>query len=149
MGLYFEDFHEGDEWVTPARTITETDVVQFAQLSGDYNPLHTDRVFAATTAFGEPIAHGLLALSIATGLVGRLGIFDGTVIAFLGIEQWAFKKPVLMGDTVHVRIRIDSMRPTSDGKRGILRRAVTIINQREEVVQDGILATMIRRKDEM
>ncbi|HBQ94226.1 MAG TPA: dehydratase [Sulfobacillus sp.] len=148
MGLYYEDFHVGDEWETPGRTVTETDVVEFAQLSGDFNPLHTDRVFAAGTPFGQPIAHGLLALSMATGLMARLGIFDGTVLAFLSIEQWDFKRPIFFGDTIKVHLQIESMRTTRDGLRGILRRRVSVVNQRNEIVQDGILTTMVRRKED-
>lgn len=143
-GLYFEEFNPGDKYVTPARTITEADVVNFAGLSGDFNPIHTDRVFAADTAIGQPMAHGLLVLSIATGLMARLGIFDGTVIALLGIDDWRFVKPVLFGDTVHARVTIVDKRLTSRGDRGILRRRVEVINHRDEVVQEGFLTVMCR-----
>src|SRR3954447_1047320 len=98
-GLYFEEFVVGDEAATPSRTITETDIVQFAGLSSDWNPLHTDAEFAAATPFGQRIAHGLLGLSIASGLMARLGHIDGTAIAFRGIEEWKFSKPIYIGDT--------------------------------------------------
>ena len=143
-GLYFEQFNVGDEYVTPARTITEADVVNFAGLSGDFNPIHTDRVFAAGTAIGQPMAHGLLVLSIATGLMARLGIFDGTVIALLGIDDWRFVKPVLFGDTVHARVTIVETRQTSRADRGIVRRRIQVINHRDEVVQEGFMTLMCR-----
>ena len=143
-GLYFEQFNVGDQFVTPSRTITETDVVNFAGLSGDYNPIHPDRVFCQDTPFGQPIAHGLLVLSVATGLVSRLGIFDGTAIALLGFEGWRFLKPVLFGDTVHVLVTILEKRQTSHPERGVLKRRLELINQKGEVVQEGVINLMVR-----
>ncbi|MBX5492329.1 MAG: dehydratase, partial [Chloroflexi bacterium] len=86
MGMYFEDFHIGQEFVTARRTITEHDVMTFAGLSGDFNPLHTDALYAATTPYGERIAHGLLTLAITSGLINQLGLMAGTTIALLGYE---------------------------------------------------------------
>jgi acyl dehydratase len=143
-GLYFEQFNVGDEFITPARTITEADVVNFSGISGDYNPIHTDRVFCLDTPVGQPMAHGLLVISIATGLMSRLGIFDGTVIALLGMENWRFLKPVFFGDTVHVRMTIVDKRQTSHPGRGIIRRRLELINQRSELVQDGFMVLMCR-----
>lgn len=105
-GKYFEEFVVGDTLTSPGRTITETDVMLFAGLSGDYNELHTNTEFSAGTPFGQRIAHGLLGLSIASGLVGRLGLIEGTAIAFTGLE-WRFKAPVFIGDTIHVRAQVE------------------------------------------
>ena len=145
-GLFFEEFNDGDEFVTPRRTITEADIVMFAGLSGDYNPLHTDEVFAGETMFKRRIAHGMLVLSISTGLGARLGIVDGTAMAFLGIEDWKFKGPVFIGDTVHVKQIVDSKRETSKPDRGIVRFRSQIINQAGDVVQEGIRTLMVRRR---
>ncbi|MPY85837.1 MAG: dehydratase, partial [Actinophytocola sp.] len=82
MGRYYDDLSVGDTFTTPARTITEYDVAAFAGLSGDYNPVHTDREFATATSFGQPIAHGVLGITVATGLIARTGLFDGTAVAF-------------------------------------------------------------------
>src|SRR3990172_4913854 len=95
-GLYFEEFEEGYNVVSPGRTITEHDVCAFAGLSGDYNQLHTDAEFCSGTAFGERIAHGMLGLSAATGLAARLGFLDGTALAFLALD-WKFRGPILLG----------------------------------------------------
>src|SRR6202000_983849 len=95
----------GDEFTTPGRTIGEYEIAQFAGLSGDYNPIHTDATFAAASPFGQRIAHGLLGLSVLTGLVNRLGIFETCTIALLGIEDWRFISPVFAGDTVQ-RVRL-------------------------------------------
>lgn len=148
MAKYFEDFIEGETYVSPARTVTETDIVMFAGLSGDYNPLHTDAEFCKDTIFGERIAHGLLGLSILTGLSTRLGIFDGTAIAFLGINEWKFSKPILVNDTIHFEMTVKEKRETSKADRGIIIREVTLFNQRNEVVQHGILPIMVKRKVE-
>ena len=103
--LYFEDFELGQEFITRSRTITEADVVAFAGLSGDFNPLHTDEEFAKKTVFGTRIAHGLLGLSIASGLINQLGIAEKTVMAFLGLN-WTFKAALKFGDTISVRQRV-------------------------------------------
>jgi len=146
MGRYYEEFSVGEHFVTPARTIGEYDVSAFAGLSGDYNPLHTDREFAASTSFGVPIAHGALGFSVATGLIARTGLFDGTAVAFLGIESWRFAGPILIGDTIHVEFDIKAMRETSNPSSGIVTRAVNIVNQRGETVQSGDLVAMVRRR---
>src|SRR5216117_431833 len=143
--LYFEDFEIDREYVTRSRTITEADVVAFAGLSGDFNPLHTDEEFAKKTMFGTRIAHGLLGLSIASGLINQMGIAEGTVMAFLGMT-WNFKGALKSGDTITVRQRVADRRETSKQDRGILRMAISVINQHGEVVQEGEHTLMIKRR---
>jgi acyl dehydratase len=145
QALYYDDFEVGQVFVTPARTITETDVVLFAGLSGDYNVLHTDAEAAGQTIFGQRIAHGLLGLAVTSGLKQRLGVFEGTIIAFLGLT-WEFCGPILFGDTIHARITIDDMRKTSKPDRGIVTQKIELINQHEEIVQSGTHKVMIRRR---
>lgn len=146
VGKYYEDFEVGDTFVTPRRTITETDLINFAGLSGDFNPIHTDHVYAADSPYGQPVVYGLLILSIVTGLTARLGIFDGTIIAMLGVDNWRFVGPVLVGDTIHVRMTIQDKRETSHAGRGILVRGYEVLNQRDDVVQTGAMTLMIRRR---
>ena len=143
--LYFEDFEIDREYVTRSRTITEADVVAFAGLSGDFNPLHTDEEFAKKTMFGTRIAHGLLGLSIASGLINQIGIAEGTVMAFLGMT-WNFKGALKAGDTITVHQRVAERRETSKQDRGILRMAISVINQHGEVVQEGEHTLMIKRR---
>ena len=143
--LYFEDFETDREYVTGSRTITEADVVMFAGVSGDFNPLHTNEEFARKTIFGTRIAHGLLGLSIASGLINQLGIGEGTVMAFLGMT-WNFKGALKFGDTVTVRQRVADRRETSKQDRGIVKMAVSVINQHGEVVQEGEHTLMIKRR---
>lgn len=143
--MYYEDCNVGDSHVTPARTVTEADVVMFAGLSGDYNPLHTDAEFGKGTIFKERIAHGLLGLAITAGLKARLGLFDGSVVAFLGLT-WEFKKPIFFGDTIHARFTIAEKRETKQPDRGIIVQDVQVLNQRGEVVQAGRHTVMIKRR---
>ena len=145
MVMYFDDFNVGDKFTSPARTLTETDIVMFSGLSGDYNPLHTDNEFCKSTIFGEKIAHGLLGLSIVSGLVNRLGIFNGSAIAFLGIEKWKFVKPIMINDTIHVEMTVIDKRETSKDDRGIIFRETVLFNQHNEVVQQGTLPILVKR----
>jgi acyl dehydratase len=145
---YFDDLHVGERIVTPARTITETDVVQFAQLTGDWNPIHTDAEFARASPYGERLAHGVLGLAIAIGLLDRTGTFSGSAIANLGFEEWRFTAPIKLGDTVRAIVTITDLRPTSDGTRGIAGRAFELRNQRDEVVQAGRSAIMLKRREQ-
>lgn len=146
MPMYLEDFEVGAVFTTPARTITEADVAAFAGLSGDYNPLHTDAEFAANTPFRQRIAHGMLGMSIMTGLGARTGMMEGSALAFLGIEDWKFQKPILFGDTIHVKIRVTGVRAASKPGTGVIKRFVEIVNQRGEVAQAGTLATLVRAR---
>lgn len=143
--MFYEDFQIGQNFVTKKRTITEADIVNFAGFSGDFNPLHTDETFAKTTPFGKRIAHGMAVLSISTGLSQGLGIFEGTVIAFLGVD-WSFVKPVFIGDTVYLKQNVESMRETSKPGMGIVTMYSEIINQNDQVVQKGKRTFMMRRK---
>jgi len=146
VALFFEEFVLGSRMETPARTVTEADVVLFAGLSGDYNPIHTDAAFAAKTPFGERIAHGALGLALVTGLSGRTGVLDGTALAFLGIDEWKFHLPIRIGDTILVRWTVAELREISRKDAGVLRRRMELVNQKEEVVQSGIFSTMVRRR---
>jgi acyl dehydratase len=142
---YYDDFNVGDQWDTPRRTITETDVVNFAALTGDHNPIHTDEEYAKTTIFGGRILHGPAGFAIATGLEFRLGIKEGTAVAFLGMT-WDLKGPIKIGDTIRVRERVTSMRATKKRTQGIVNFHVSILNQRDEVVLEGEWKIMFVRR---
>ena len=144
--LYYEDFHTGQEFITKARTVTEADIVNFAALSWDTNPLHTDREFAAGTIFGERIAHGLLGIVIHSGLSQMLGIMEGTLLAFLGMT-WEFLGPIFIGDTIHVIQRVKEMRETSKPDRGLITFEKELVNQRGEIVQKGTTTVLMAKKE--
>jgi acyl dehydratase len=144
-GLYLDEFHVGDTWDSPRRTITDADLVLFAGLSGDFNPIHTDEEFAKGTQFGTRILHGPGTFAIATGLESRLGIKEGTAIAFLGMT-WSMRAPVFIGDTIWVQETVAEVRPSSSKPdRGIVTFDVAIKNQRDEVCQGGQWIVMVER----
>jgi len=142
-GKCIEDFEVGQVDISRGRTITETDVVTFSWLSGDVNPMHTDAEHSARSPIGQRIAHGALGLSVSTGLSARLGYLEGTAVAALGIDQWKFLKPILFNDTFRLRATVVSARATSKPDRGVLVRRMELLNQRGEVVQEGMMTTMV------
>jgi acyl dehydratase len=142
---FYEELNIGDCWESPSRTITEADIVMFAGFSGDHNPIHTDEEFAKTTIFGGRILHGPAGFAIATGLESRLGIKEGTAVAFLGMT-WDLRGPIKIGDTVRVVERITKKRETKKPTHGIVFFHVVLINQRNEVVQEGEWKIMMIRK---
>jgi acyl dehydratase len=144
--MYWEEWEIGAEFETPARTVTEADIVQFAGLSGDYNPLHIDEEYCKTTIFGGRIAHGPLVYAIAAGLLFQLHLYDDTLIAFLGFEDLRFTKPVKPGDTIHARVKVLEKTETSRADRGVMKRQLQVFNQRGEVVQEGRQAFLLKRR---
>jgi acyl dehydratase len=145
-GLYWEEWQIGAEFESPARTVTEADIVAFAGLSGDYNPLHVNEEYCKTTIFGGRIAHGPLVYAIAAGLLFQLHLYDDTLIAFLGFENLKFTKPVKPGDTIRARIKVLEKRESSNADRGVMKRQLQVLNQRGEVVQEGVQAFLLKRK---
>ncbi|MBI3160196.1 MAG: MaoC family dehydratase N-terminal domain-containing protein [Chloroflexi bacterium] len=142
-GLTFDQFQLGDCFASQSRTVTETDVVAFAGLSGDFNPLHTDAEFGRQTPFGERIAHGMLVQAMATGMANWTGVFEGTTLALL--EQIIrYKGPVHFGDTIHLELEVSEKKPTSKPDRGVVCFSARVLNQKNEVVQDGEWTLLMR-----
>lgn len=145
-GKYFNDWTINEEFSTPTRTITETDVVMFAAMSGDYNELHTSLEATRHNQFGQRIAHGLLVLSISHGLLFRTGFLDQTAIAFLSVDNWKFQAPVFFGDTIRVKFKVsDKKESKSKADRGVVTLSLEVVNQNDVVVQSGYKAIMIKR----
>lgn len=129
-----EDYQVGERLVTPGRTITEADIVNFAGFTGDWHPLHTDATYAAKTPFGERIAHGMLVLSVGSALAFRLGtwvMLPRSFIAFYGMERVRFTHPVKIGDTIRLEAEVTSIE-NKDEKCGVLTWDGRILNQRNE-----------------
>lgn len=146
-GIYFEDLNEGDSATTPGRTITETDIVNFAGISGDYNRIHTDEAFASQMHYGQRIAHGVLGLAVSSGLVTRNpGAQQHMLVAWLGIT-WEFKRPILIGDTVCVIQTVKSKQPARKPEAGIILFDIQVKNQRGKVCQEGEWKVMYMRRN--
>jgi 3-hydroxybutyryl-CoA dehydratase len=148
-GLFFEEFEIGHTITSPGRTITETDVVAFAALSGDWNGIHTDTVYAATQPFGQRVAHGLLGLSIAVALALRLGFLDETVLAFRELIEWKFSLPIFIGDTIHMQATVIETKAVRRLGGGLVTLEVEILNQDNKVVQKGKWSCLVMGQQKM
>ena len=135
-GLFFDEFEIGDSVESVSRTITETDIVNFAALSGDWNLIHSDAEYSKSQMYGQRVAHGLLVLSIASGLAVRLGFMEETVMAFRGL-QWKFTKPVFIGDTVRLRVTVEEKKEMPRLAGGLVTFKMEVLNQGGDVVQRG------------
>jgi acyl dehydratase len=145
-GMYFEEFEVGMTIVTLGRTVTETDIVNFAGLSGDYNEIHTNAAFSETNGFGQRIAHGLLGLSIASGLAVQTGFMEGTVLAFREVKSWKFSKPIFIGDTIHVELEVLETKALRRLGGGSLTIKIKVINQENDTVMGGEWVVLIVSK---
>src|SRR5205085_5174480 len=141
LHLFFDDVAIDQEWTSQGRTITQADIVNFAGVSGDFNPIHVDHEFAKTTLFRQPIAHGMLVWSISTGL--SVTAPPMRTIAFMSVREWTFKEPVFIGDTIRTRSKVVAKEERSRGKRGVITWQRAIINQNDKIVQEGITITMV------
>lgn len=144
--MYYEDFEVGQIFRSPARTITEADLTIFSMVSGDWNPIHSDAEFARATPYGQRIVHGVLGIAIMTGMFDRLGVFDGSALALLGIDDWRFRAPILVGDTIHMEMEITAKRPTSKGDRGIIDRGIRLLRHDGTLVQEGRTGVMVLQR---
>jgi acyl dehydratase len=144
-GLYFEEYELGRKLVTRGRTITESDIVQFGSLTGDFNPMHFDAEYMKTHMMGQRIAHGMLSLSYAVGQAYQLGFMEKTVLAFRALEM-KFSQPVLIGDTLHVELSVKEMTPSPRLGGGMVKLDVKIINQDDKTVQSGTWTVLIASK---
>ncbi len=145
-GLYFEEFSVGQRIITPARTVTEHDIVTFAGMSGDFNQIHTDAEFSKRTSFGQRVAHGLLGLSIASGLAMRTGVLEGTVLAFREINEWKFSKPIFIGDTIHVELLVTETKALPRLGGGSVIIQLSVVNQQGEVTMKGAWTVLVASK---
>ena len=136
-GMYFDEFEAGQRIVTGGRTVTESDIVSFAGLSGDFTAIHTDAEFCKTTPIEQRIAHGLLVISIASGLAAQTGVLEGTVLVFREISNWKFIKPVFIGDTIQVEMNVLETKEFRRIGGGNVTIELDVKNQNDETVMKG------------
>ncbi len=149
-GLYFEDYQIDQEIESRGRTITEGDIVNFSGLTGDWVEIHINDVYAKSTPFGERIAHGLLTMSVASGLIALTGILERKIIAFIGINNWEFKRPVKIGDTISTTLKVldkEKIELKNGLKAGYVTFSVQIKNQKKKICQDGSWKVMVKSKE--
>ncbi|HEV8502681.1 MAG TPA: MaoC/PaaZ C-terminal domain-containing protein [Casimicrobiaceae bacterium] len=146
-GLRYADLHVGLEFRSPGRTITDADLVAFAGLTGDYSELHTSDVYASASEFGRRVAHGMLGLAYAHGLMwARTGDLRDIAIAFLGITDWRFLGPIFVGDTIFVDYAIAELRDSrSRAGQAIATFDVAVVNQDGRIVQQGRKALLVSK----
>lgn len=145
MALSFEELEVGHRVTTPSRTITEADVVNFAGVSGDFNPLHTSKTEMEESDFGERIAHGALVFSVMTGLTRRIVHERAETVAFYGVDRLRFTAPVRFGDTIRVELELVEKEPKEHPTAsGVVRYAAEVLNQRDEVVLSCELLSLVR-----
>ncbi len=142
--LYFDDVEIGQTWESLGRTVTEADIVNFAGISSDFNPIHMDHHFAQMTPFRKPIAHGLLILSMASGMTTYCPLMR--TLAFVEIREWHMRGPVFIGDTIHGRSSVLSKEPRGRGRRGTICWHREILNQDGKVVQEGVILTLVEAR---
>lgn len=142
---FYDDLSQGAFFNTRRIVVTETHIVNFAGISGDFFDVHMDDDFAREQGFPARIAHGLLGLSLVDGLKNRADV-QLRAVASLGWKEWNFKAPIVAGDSIGATIVVASMRPTSKGDRGIVELAFDVINQNGELVQSGVNALLMRNR---
>lgn len=145
-GQYFEEFEVGQKVTTVGRTVSESDIFQFAGLSGDYNQIHTDADFSKDAPFGQRVAHGLLGLAIASGLIMRTGVLEGTVIAFREINNWKFINPIFIGDTIHVETEVIETKALPRIGGGSVVIKLDVKKQSGETVMKGTWTALVMSK---
>jgi 3-hydroxybutyryl-CoA dehydratase len=146
-GLYFEEFEVGATMRTRGRTITESDLVQFAALTGDFNPMHTDAEYAKDSFMGQRVAHGMLTISYAVGQAVQLGILEQTVLGFRGLDM-KFSAPVYIGDTIHAELKVAETKVAKRLGGGVVTLALRIIKQDGKIAQKGNLVLLMMSKPE-
>lgn len=142
-GMWFEEFTEGQSMESRGRTVTEADIVAFAGISGDFNPMHTDAEYAKGTQFGARVAHGALIFSMMTGQLYQLGFLEGTVLAFTSFEM-KLRAPVYIGDTIRVSTSVSKRRAMPAAGGGFVTFDVKVTNQKGDVVQKGELTILVK-----
>ena len=141
--LYYDDVDIGRRFETRSHVVSDEDLERFSDLTHDHHALHRDDAFARSMGFPRRIAHGLFGLALMEGLKSELGLYETTSVASLGWDEVRFRKAIVSGDEVHVRVRLDAKRPSKKEGRGVVTESVELINQDGEVAISASHATLL------
>lgn len=141
LHFFFDDVEVGQEWDSVGRTVTRVDITNYAAISGDFNPVHTDYGFAKALGHPGPVAHDQLIWAFISGL--GLMAPPMRTLAFVSIPQWEFKCPILAGDTIKLRTRVMQKEERSRGRRGVITWHLQVFNQDGKIVQEGLTVTLV------
>jgi acyl dehydratase len=141
--LSFEDLKPGQTFSSRARTLTETDLVMFCMMMGDWHAIHADEIYAKDTRVGQRMFHGTFGISLAIAQSADLLPLINRIVAALGLKEWSFKAPLFIGDTVHTEVAIVGTRIVSDGRRGVVSRAIRLVKHDATVVQEGLADLLV------
>ncbi|AJZ56587.1 maoC like domain protein [Paraburkholderia fungorum] len=144
--LYFEDFEVGQSFESTGRTVTETDLTFFSMLSGDWNPIHSDVEFAQGTRYGQRLVHGAFGVALATGMLHQLGIFERTAVAMMSLKEWKFVAPIMVGDTLRLKLEILELEAGKSQRVGRVGRRFLLVNQKGVAVQDGTSDVLVLKR---
>ncbi len=142
--MFFHELAVGSEFIGAGRTLTEADLSIACMVSGDWHPIHANEDYAKERGLPGRLFQGSFGILIATGMATKLPHFSDEIVGATGIREWTYRAPIFVGDTVHVRSVILNKRMTSDGRRAIIERTLSLINQKSAVVQEGIAGAMVR-----
>ena len=145
-GMYFEEFEVGQKFISTGRTVTESDIVSFAGLSGDFNQIHIDAEYSKNSPAGQRVAHGLLGMAIASGLAVQTGVMEGTIVYFREINEWKFVKPIFIGDTIHVELEVLETKALPRIGGGSVVIGLAVKNQKDETSMKGTWTVLIASK---
>ncbi len=139
----FETLKPGQTFKSGARTLTETDLIMFCMMMGDWHAIHADEVYAKDTRIGRRMFHGTFGISLAIAQSADLLPLTNRVVAALGLKEWSFKAPLFIGDTVHTDIIISGTRVVSDGRRGVISRTIRLVKHDATVAQEGLAELLV------
>ena len=139
----FETLKPGQTFSSGARTLTETDLVMFCMMMGDWHAIHADEVYAKDTRIGRRMFHGTFGISLAVAQSADLLPLSNRIVAALGFKEWSFKAPLFIGDTVHTDVVISGTRVASDGRRGVISRTIRLVKQDGTLAQEGLAELLV------
>jgi acyl dehydratase len=145
--LYFEDFEVGQTFESTGRTVTEADLTMFSMLSGDWNPIHADAEFSKQTRYGQRVVHGALGIAMATGMMHQLGIFEKTAVAMMSLSDWKFVAPILIGQTLRLRLGVLAKEAGTSRRVGRIHRSLQLLDHTGAVIQDGKSDVLVLKRD--